>query len=145
MKVVFTAAVMDLCHRGHINLLKKMREEAGADGKVVVFLHDDKTIYQTKGKIPIQRLSQRVSNVIITGLANKVYTCGDFEDLANQFEDLIRKEQGEGNSLVFMRGDDWKDFPARQVVDKYGVAIKFVPYTEGVSSTLIRKELEERA
>jgi hypothetical protein len=40
---------------------------------------------------------------------------------------------------MFVRGDDMPNFPSRQVVENL-MPIKLLPYTEGVSSTQIRKE-----
>ena len=83
MKVVFTAAIMDMCHRGHLNLLKQMRQRAG-EGKVIVVLHDDKSCYQIKGKIPIQNIKQRQANLWITELVDDVYVTLNI-DPADQF------------------------------------------------------------
>lgn len=141
MKVVFTAAVMDLCHKGHINLLKRMRDEAGEDGRVIVILHEDKNIYETKGKIPIQDIQRRMKNVEITGLADIVMQTSDYNDLADKFENII--EMYFDSELVFMRGDDWHDFPASHVIRENQIPIKFVEYTEGISSSLMRNELEK--
>jgi len=138
-KLVFTAAVMDLCHEGHINLLKKMRKEAGK-GKVIVVLHDDKSIYDTKGRIPIQDLEHRMENVRITELVDEVLSTTDYQDLARVFEKIISSHTL--YNLVFMRGNDWSDFPASKTIKEHNIPIKFVEYTKGVSSTLIRKELK---
>lgn len=44
-----------------------------------------------------------------------------------------------GESAAYVRGDDMPDFPCRSVVENL-MPIKFLPYTEGVSSTLLRRE-----
>jgi len=145
MKVVFTAAVMDLCHKGHINLMKEMRKEAGQDGKVVVILHDDKSIYDTKGKVPIQSLDQRVANVKIVGLADFILTCGDYKDLASKIQFVLHSfGLGQGTDFLFMRGNDWPGkFPARDTLEAYNIPIKFIEYTKGISSTFLREQLED--
>lgn len=137
MKVVFTAAVMDLCHKGHLNLLKAMKKEGD---KVVVVLHDDKSIYETKGKIPIQSLSQRIENLKITGLVDDIRVTYSHEPI-KEFNQILEDYKSE--TLIFMRGNDWKQFPGRSVLDANNITIKFVPYTKGVSSTKIRKKLEK--
>lgn len=40
---------------------------------------------------------------------------------------------------MYVRGDDMQDFPARQLAESI-MTIKFLPYSEGVSSTKLRKE-----
>lgn len=42
-------------------------------------------------------------------------------------------------SALYVRGDDMPDFPSREVVENL-MPIKFLPYTEGISTTKIRKE-----
>lgn len=139
MKLVFTAAVMDLCHEGHINLMREMRQEAGRDGKVLVILHDDKSIYETKGKIPIQSLAQRIENIRIVGLVDEILTSSNYRHLARTFEYVIHEYWN--YDKVFMRGDDWEQFPARATLKTWNIPIKFIPYTKGVSSTLLREEI----
>ena len=141
-KVVISAAVMDLCHKGHLNVLKAIREEAGIDGWTVMVIHDDKNIYDTKGKIPIQNLQQRMENIKLTGLIDEVLPTFDYLHLAKTFEYIIEKYAGA--EFVFMRGDDWNDFPASHVIRTHNIPIKFIPYTEGVSSTYIREQLETK-
>lgn len=135
MKIVLTAAIMDLCHRGHINLLKRMRE---AGDYVVVVLHDDKSCYQIKGKFPIQDLTHRMNNVRDTGLADDVFST-DSTDPALNFEAVIQAHPED--EVVFMRGDDNMEFPGRWLIDQYNIPIEFVPYTKDISSTMLRNDL----
>jgi glycerol-3-phosphate cytidylyltransferase len=136
-KVVFTAAVMDLCHIGHINLLKKMRERA-SKGIVIVVLHSDQSCFRIKGKFPIQSLEHRTKNLLSTGLVDTVIHTYETEPV-NEFRTIILKH---GQSeLLFMRGDDNKNFPAKQVIDTYEIPIEYIPYTKGVSSSSLREEL----
>jgi len=137
MKVVFTAAIMDMCHRGHLNLLKQMRQRAG-EGKVIVVLHDDKSCYQIKGKIPIQNIKQRQANLWITELVDDVYVTLNI-DPADQFARVLRTYPDA--ELLFVRGDDNKNFPGKHLIDKHKIPIEYVAYTEGTSSTLLRNQL----
>lgn len=146
MKVVMTAAVMDLCHKGHLNLLREMRKEAGEQGAVIVIIHDDKSIYETKGKIPIQNLEQRVKNIEITGLADMVLTCSDYESLKKKIFFLHNLINGYayGTEPLWMRGNDWDRFPCIEVLEELRIPIKMIQYTDGVSSTFIRETLEDQ-
>jgi cytidyltransferase-like protein len=133
MKVVLTAAVFDILHEGHLNLLRKMRESGDY---VVVVLHDDASVYKIKGKIPIQDIEHRVRNLKITGLVDKVLITKSI-DPADQFIKVIKKYP----DLIFMRASDNKNFPGKWLIDGYGIPIEYVKYTKGVSSSLIRKRL----
>jgi len=138
MRIVFTAGVFDLCHKGHLNLFKQMRKEGDL---VLAVIHDGFTTFKNKGKLPIESLEKRTRNLIDTGLVDIIrYT---FEEEPRQaFEELIRYYGGlKGFDLLFMRGDDWFDFPAKDVIRKYSIPIKFVSYTPDVSSSMLRNKL----
>lgn len=133
MRVVLSAAIMDLCHEGHLNVLREMRK---LGEKTIMVLHDDKACYKIKGKIPIQNIKQRVANIKITGLVDKVMVTKSV-DPHKEFLKVIKKY----DNIVFLRGDDNADFPGRWIIDQYNIPVHFIKYTEGVSSTLIRKKL----
>jgi glycerol-3-phosphate cytidylyltransferase len=136
MTLVFTAAVMDMLHTGHINLLRKMRERGDL---TMVILHDGFTTFESKGKLPIESLEKRTRNLIDTGLVDIVrYAYSPLPK--SEFWETVRDYRNKFD-LVYMRGDDWRDFPGRVVLDDLGVPIEFVPYTKGVSSTELRKQL----
>jgi cytidyltransferase-like protein len=141
MRLVFTAAVMDLFHEGHINLLKEMRKEGDL---VLVVLHDGFTTFKNKGKLPIESLEKRTRNLIDSGLVDIVrYT---FEEEPNETFKNIIKDYGDKFELLFMRADDWHNFPGKETIDNYHIEIKFVSYTKCVSSTkmkgILNKEIK---
>lgn len=136
MKIIFNASICDLIHEGHLNLYRKMRE---AGDYTIVVLHDDLSAYQIKAKVPVHNLEQRIANIKLTGLIDRVIV-STYPDPANEFEQII-KGYGPKHNLVYMRGNDLLNFPGKRVLKKYGVPIKFVPYTKGVSSTEIKKDL----
>lgn len=133
MKIVLTAAIMDLLHEGHLNLLREMRKNGD---KVIVVLHDDASCWRIKGKIPIQNIKQRVKNLKITGLVDKVYVSHSY-DPSDKFKKIIRKYP----NILFMRADDNKDFPGKWMIEKHNIPIKYVIYTSGISSTYLKEKL----
>jgi cytidyltransferase-like protein len=134
-KLVFTCGVCDMFHKGHINLLKKMGERGDL---VMVILHDGFTTFKNKQKLPIENLEKRTRNLIDSGLVDIVKFT--FEEEPHQtFERLIGRYKE--FQLLFMRGDDWQDFPGKATLEKHGIPIEYVPYTEGVSSTMLRNYL----
>lgn len=130
---VFTAAIMDMCHAGHLNLLREMRK---AGDKIIVVLHDDKSCFLIKDKIPVQSIQQRIENLRITGLVDEIYVTKNI-DPSDQFAIIISKEK----DLLFMRADDNKNFPGKWLIDEKNIPIKYVKYTKGVSSTSLRQKL----
>ena len=47
---------------------------------------------------------------------------------------------GAAETSLYVRGDDMEDFPARKLCERL-MPIHFLPYTQGVSSTKLRKEI----
>lgn len=137
-QTVISAAIMDLCHEGHLNLLKEMRKAAGNDGRVIMVLHDDRACYEIKGKFPIQSVTHRANNVSDTGLVNEVRTI-DSVDPGPEFDEIIRENWD--STMLFMRGDDNKNFPGKYIIENFQIPIVYIPYTEGVSSSKLRCEI----
>lgn len=134
-KVALTAAIMDMCHQGHINLLDAMNKEAD---KVVVVLHSDESCWSIKRKIPIQSLDQRIRNLQITQLVDEILVTHD-DDPSQAFRAAVNMYPE--YEFVFMRGDDNYEFPGRQTIEELDMPIKFVSYTPDISSTKIKEGL----
>lgn len=137
-RLVFTAAVMDLLHEGHLNLLRTMR---GRGDLTLVILHDARSTFWNKGKFPIEHLDKRTKNLIDTGLVDIVQHTF-MQQPVHEFLAVIDRFS-EKFELLFMRGDDWKGFPGHEVLESNSIPVEFVPYTKGVSSTSLRKDLTE--
>mgnify|MGYP001811021571 CR=1 FL=1 len=58
-------------------------------------------------------------------------------DPSNFMTCILNLAQNE--TAMYVRGDDMPNFPCRKVVENL-MPIRFLPYTEGVSSTQLRKE-----
>lgn len=137
-KVVFGAGIWDMLHKGHLELLRLMRKEAG-DGKLIILTHDDKSCYEIKDKFPVQDLEHRIKNLELTEIPDEVFYT-DEADPASLFEKLITRYSY--SDKVYMRGDDLtEDFPGRWMLDKHDIPIKFKKYTKEVSSSKIRDSL----
>lgn len=126
-----TCAVMDLLHEGHLRLLETMRENSDI---VLVVLHDGFTTFKNKRKLPIENLEKRTRNLIDSGLVDIIkYT---FEEQPN-FASILK--QYEKCDITFYRGDDWEAFPGKESLEE--TTIVYLPYTKGVSSSILRNEL----
>lgn len=126
---------MDVLHDGHVELLRLMRAEADV---VVVILHDDRSCWQLKGKVPIQSVRQRVRSVRVTGLADRVWVTQS-TDPTDVFARVARTFRGE---LTYYRGDDLTDgFPGHWWLQSHRIPVRFKPYSQGVSSSAIRDGL----
>ena len=145
LTLVMTAAVMDLLHEGHLNLLQKMRDRGHL---TLVILHDGFTTFRNKRKLPIENLEKRTRNLIDTGLVDIIrYTFHESPD--KEIRDVVNafrwkrgfENSGAGWNIVFMRGDDWEDFPARGTIEELDVPIEFIVNPGQVSSSKLRQQL----
>jgi cytidyltransferase-like protein len=147
INIGMTVGCFDMLHKGHVDLFEQMKK-AGADC-IIVFLHDDKSIFINKGKFPVQNYSQREQNLIDSGYVSQVLKV----DMADPSE--IIKAYFNGVKLVddflskianhfYMRGDDWSEFPGKKMLEKLKIPIKIKKYYEGVSSSKLRDEITKR-
>lgn len=143
--VAVSACVMDMLHEGHINLLKKMAEKAD---KIILFVHDDKSTFQNKGRFPVQSLDHRMVN--LSSLSHSKEVPVEIEVLSvldanpgDLMDVYIREEQSAGKTVVYIRGNDWLEFPGKEVIESLEVPIEYVQYTKGVSSTSLRNSIRK--
>lgn len=135
-KAAITVGVFDMLHEGHINLLNTMRLEAET---IYVIVHDDHSTFLNKGKFPVQELGHRVRNLERARVATEVVSCTN-PDPSPVLEKAVVAMQSMG-PVLYMRGDDWVEFPGKDVLAEHNITIKYIPYTKGVSSSQRRDEL----
>lgn len=129
---VYTVGCFDLFHHGHVQLIKRMRE---LGKKVIVGVHDSRSIYKLKNRVPVDSTEKRMLNV--KTLADEVFCIAGCDP--SSFMTCI-VNLGKNETALYVRGDDMPNFPCREVVENL-MPIRFLPYTQGVSSTQIRQEM----
>lgn len=127
---VYTVGCFDLFHHGHVTIINRMRE---IGKKVIVGVHDSRSIYKLKKRVPVDSTEKRMLNV--KSEADEVF-CISGTDPSNFMTCVVNLAEAE--TACYVRGDDMKDFPSRDVVENL-MPIKFLPYTKGVSTTQLRK------
>lgn len=132
-RTVLNAGIYDLLHEGHLNLLRKMNE---IGEQVIVVLHNDLSCFEIKDKFPIQSLERRKWQLENCGLVDSVIVT-EKKDPLQEFRQILMKEK----DVIYVRGDDLEDFPGKLAIDEKNIPIKYLPYTEGVSSSQIKKQL----
>lgn len=126
MVKVITYGTYDLLHYGHIKLLE--RAKALGDYLIVGVTADD--FDKTRGKINVQQpLEERIAAVRATGLADEIIV----EGYEGQKIDDIRRLGVD----IFTVGSDWVGY--FDYLNEY-CEVKYLPRTEGVSSSEIRAE-----
>lgn len=129
MKKVITYGTYDLLHEGHVNLLR--RAKALGDYLIVGVTNDNYD--RERGKLNVRNnVLERVEAVKATGVADKII----IEDYVGQKIDDIQKYSVD----IFAVGSDWEG--QFDYLKEY-CQVVYLPRTEGVSSTMLRDELQE--
>lgn len=134
-QVGYTQGVFDLFHVGHLNLLNRAKEHCdylivgvNSDELVKKYKQIDPTIPAEDRALIVSNL-KAVDEVIIVDTLDKleIYNTKKF-------------------NAVFI-GDDWSQdqrwISTKETLSKVGVEVVFLPYTQRVSSTMIRKKLHK--
>ncbi|MCL6572224.1 MAG: adenylyltransferase/cytidyltransferase family protein [Bacillus sp. (in: Bacteria)] len=133
-KIGYTTGVFDLFHVGHLNILKKAKEQCEF---LIVGVSTDELVMEYKNKLPV--ISYLDRRAIIEGIkyVDKVVPQTN-RDKFLAWIDL--------NFNVMFVGDDWKGSSLfNEVETKFntvGVHIVYFPYTSGVSSTIVKQKIK---
>jgi glycerol-3-phosphate cytidylyltransferase len=134
-KVGYTAGVYDLFHAGHLNLLKRAKEQCEY---LIVAVSTDELVMKYKNKVPIIPYEDRKVIVESIKYVDKVVPQINRDKFA-----AFEKYQFD----VMFVGDDWKGSDVFEKVDKLmresGGCVEYLPYTQNVSSTLLRDVLNK--
>ncbi len=126
MKRVITYGTFDLFHKGHLNILKKSKEQG--DYLVVGVTSENYDI--SRGKLNVsQSLEERIDNVRKTGLADKIIV---EEYFGQKIEDIQKY-----NIDKFVIGSDWEG--KFDYLNAF-CEVVYVERTKNVSSTELRNE-----
>jgi phosphoheptose isomerase len=132
--VVWTNGVFDLLHLGHVRALEMAKDFGDI---LVVGVNTDETVRTLKGETrPVVPERERADVVAALAVVDYVTIFGDPDP-----SDILRELQPD----VHCKGDEYADrlLPEREVVERYGGRIEFIPRVRGLSSTaLIRRSIE---
>ena len=132
MVIGYTTGVFDLFHIGHVNILRNA--SALVDKLVVGVTVDELVSY--KGKNAVIPFHERIE---------VVRACRYVDAAIPQNEiDKVTTVKKLGASILFV-GDDWYKnenwITMEEQLTDIGCSVKYFPYTEGTSSTLINATL----
>ncbi len=132
MKRVFTSGSFDLFHVGHLNILEK--SAALGDG-LIVGVSTDELIEKYKGMKPIIPYEERARIVASIKCVTKVVRQTKLTEIAQlQRENIDIVTIGDDWKNKYLEGLEWmKQQPGKEVV--------YFPYTEGVSTTKIKRDI----
>ncbi len=133
-----TVGVFDLLHVGHLNLLERCKKMC--DHLIVAVCQDD-YVRQIKHKIPVVEASDRMRLLLALRCVDEVIPVS-----IEETEDKLLLLKNHPFDVLFS-GDDWKGTPRYQKTEadfaKLGASIEYLPYTQGISTTQIKKTIAE--
>lgn len=126
---VITYGTYDLLHQGHINLLRRAKE---LGDYLIVGVTSD-SFDRGRGKLNVRNnVLERVEAVKATGYADEII----IEDYLGQKIDDIQKYDID----IFAIGSDWE---GKFDYLKEFCEVVYLPRTEGISSTMLREDLQD--
>lgn len=132
-KVGYTTGVFDLFHIGHLNILKKAKEQCE---HLIVGVSTDGLVKSYKKKVPVIPFEERVEIL---------RSCRYVDEVVPQINrDKFAAFERYRFDVMFV-GDDWKGNPLFEEVERklkeHGSTVVYFPYTKNTSSTIIREIL----
>ena len=135
MIVGYTTGVYDMFHIGHLNILKRAKEQCDY---LIVGVSTDELVQHDKNKTPIIPFEERCAIVEAIRYVDKVVPQTD----KNKF---AAWEKYHFNKMFV--GSDWKGTQQwakfEEEFSPVGVEIVYLDHTDGISSTILRNRLNE--
>lgn len=133
-KIGYTTGVFDLFHVGHLNILRRAKEQCEY---LIVGVTTDELCEKRKNKKPIIAQNDRIEIVKAIKYVDKVVLQADMDKL---------KAVKENNVDVVFVGSDWKGTHAWKEYEKQfasvGCSVEYLQHTDGVSSSIIREKIK---
>lgn len=126
-KVVMTSGVFDLLHRGHLNFLWRSKQLGDI---LVVGVVSDTGVLEYKSRFPEWTQDYRVKMIRDLSFVDSVLV-----QRSTDPSPLLRAWRPD----IFTHGDDWDELlEGAETLAELGVVYTPLPYTEGISTTLLR-------
>lgn len=133
-KIGYTTGVFDMFHIGHLNILRRAKEQCEY---LVVGVSTDAVVAQYKHKSPVVPYAERAAIVAAIRYVDEVVPQESMDKLVAW--EKIRFD-------VMFHGSDWKNSNLykeyEQKLNSVGADLVFLPHTEGTSSTLLTEKLQ---
>lgn len=132
-KVGYTTGVYDMFHIGHLNIIKKAKEQCEY---LIVGVTTDNLCFKRKGKYPIIHEAERMAIVAELKSVDLV--------IAQESMDKLETVKKYNVDVVFV-GSDWKGTDAWNKYEKefasVGCSVVYLNHTDGISSSILRDRL----
>lgn len=130
-KIGYTTGVFDMFHIGHLNILRRAKEQCEY---LIVGVSTDEVVESYKHHKPVISFEDRAAIVEAIQYVDKVVP----QESMDKF-DAWQKLKFD----VMFHGSEWKNTELYNDYERHfatvGVEIVYLPHTEGISSTMLRE------
>ena len=134
-KIGYTTGVFDMFHIGHLNILKRAKEQCEI---LIVGVSTDELVETYKHKVPIVPFKERIEIVKAIKYVDQVVP-------QTSMDKLVAWEEFHYDALF--HGSDWKGSHMYDEIEakleKVGAEMVFLPHTDGTSSTMLSEKLNK--
>lgn len=134
-KIGYTTGVFDMFHVGHLNILRRAKEQCDY---LIVGVTTDELCFLRKKKYPIINQRDRMAIVKAIRYVDQVVEQSDMDKIA-----AVKKYHVDA---VFV-GSDWKGTPSWNVFERdfavENCAVVYLEHTDGISSTILREKIKD--
>ena len=135
-KIGYTTGVYDLFHIGHLNILKKAKEQCDY---LIVGVSTDELVENYKHKTPVIPFEERMAIIEAIKYVDKVVPQTTMDKYAAWEKEKFN---------VIFHGDDWKNSDMYNEMEKklraVGVDFVYFPYTQNTSSTMLTQYIKSK-
>ncbi len=132
-KIGYTTGVFDLFHIGHLNILRRAKEQCEY---LIVGVTTDELCRQRKNKYPVINEKERMEIVAAIRYVDEVIPQTDMNKLS-----VVKAV---GANAVFV-GSDWKGTKAwinyEKEFKEVGCDVVYLEHTEGISTTILSEKI----
>ena len=134
MIIVYSYYVLDIIHKGHLEMLKNAKAIAGPDGRLIVGILTDAAAMEKKPKptLPFEERIELARSIEFVDLVVAQESYSPLTNILTIKPDILM----ESNSHA-------TDYKVKQVIEDLGGRIICLPYFPEYSSTKIKKEIQD--
>lgn len=137
-KIGYTSGVYDMFHIGHLNILKRAKEQCDF---LIVGVSTDDVVVQNKHKKPLITFTERCSIVKAIRYVDKVIPQTRYDIYGK-----IKTVKDNNIDVVFV-GSDWQGTEKWKEIEEalieYNCKVVYLPHTDGISSSILRAKLKD--
>ena len=135
MKLVYSYYVLDIVHKGHLEMMKNAKAIAGEDGKLIVGILTDEAVMEKKQR-PILSFGERIelaSAIKYVDLAVAQETYSPLPNVIKIKPDILMESTSHDEEAIEK---------AREVMESINGRVIVIPYFPSQSSTEIKNKIK---